>query len=195
MSDQHGLDLTLPGCRLHRGDDPLIIQAQGQGLSLRIVLTEGDEIDVFPVQEPSDALRRGAQAVVGGNPQDQGFAVAQVALGRHGNRGVRYAVGQFPQGVSRAGDDRQHVDCPRRAQRLRVPDGSDRGPPADCLQPLPPDLALSEAAVPEGVFAENGDQLETLCQGREDGVQLSKGAVGPGKGQSKTELIHLCQPP
>ena len=64
-------------------------------MSEEIVLPEGDEIDVFLVQQYADIPGRGRQTVVGGGADHHRPPVAQVSLGRHGNRGsiLRRGIG------------------------------------------------------------------------------------------------------
>ena len=70
------------------------IRLQRAGLSRRIILSEGHKVDVFPVQEAGNVLRRAAEAVVGGKGEHQGAAVSQVGLGRQGGGGVASAGGE-----------------------------------------------------------------------------------------------------
>lgn len=130
-SKQHGLELAALQRRVDSGWDQGKVGHQGGGLLGGIVLPEGDEIDVFLVQQYADIPGRGRQTVVGGGAEHHRPPVAQVSLGRHGNRGVRDAVCQLGQGVARAGTDDQHI------QQMPGPNGLGLG---DAVHHPPPQM-------------------------------------------------------
>ena len=55
---------------------------QGGGLFLKVVLSKGDEVDVLPWKQSSNAGGGGGQPVVGGGGNEKGALVAQVRLDR-----------------------------------------------------------------------------------------------------------------
>ena len=77
----------------------------GGGLFHRVVLAKGDKVDVLHVEQQADVLKVDAQGIVGGYGNHQGPAVSQMCFRGHEDRGVRYSVGQFCQGVAGAGGD------------------------------------------------------------------------------------------
>ena len=174
-----------------RRNEELIPQAERRGLRGGIVLPEGNEIDVLPRQQPADALRRRPEPVVRGHPQKQRLAVAQMSLRRHGDGGIRDAVGELSEGISRAGNDGEHVEGVPRAQGLRAGHIRHCGVPTGALQRLPPGSARPEAAVPLGVLAEDGQHIVRLAERREHRLELPKGAIGPRQREAQTQLIHI----
>ena len=79
------------------------------GLPMRIILTEGNEVEVPPPQELADILSTGGQSVVGGDPQDHRASVPQMGLTGEGHGAVGNAVCQLPQCIPCTGQNDQGV--------------------------------------------------------------------------------------
>lgn len=78
---QHGLHLHTGQSRCDGARNLAEIRYQRPGLFHRVILAEGDKVDVSHVEQAADILRRRTQSVIGGHGQHQGPVVAQMALG------------------------------------------------------------------------------------------------------------------
>ena len=143
----------------------------------RVVLAEGDKIDVLAAQQAPQVGGGGGEPVVGGGGDEHRQPVAQVGLGRHGDAGVGDPVGQLSQCVSRAGGDDQQVQQLLGPDGLRLLDGGDDPVVADAHH-----LPHQVVGVPEPgvrrrrVLGHNGDHMG------KSGLHLFQGLHGPAVG-------------
>lgn len=196
-AQQHRLELSaLQGGGDCVGDQGEVGHQRG-GLAIGVILAKGNEVDVFLVQQGSDGLGRGGQAVVGGYGDDYRPAGAQVGHGGHGHGGVGDAGGQLAQGVARAGADDQGVQQGLGADGLGLVHRVDDAVAGDRLDPLPEGLGGAEAGVPtgRGVGEDAGDVAEAGLDGLQGLQGPGVGAEGAAKGEADVPVVHIKYPP
>ena len=140
----------------HQGE----VGDQGGGLLYRVVLAEGDKVDVLTVEQAPQVGGRGGESVVGRGRDEHGPAVAQVRLSRHGDAGVGDAGGQLPQGISRTGGNNQQVQQLLGSNGLRLLDGGDDPVVADAHHLPHQVVGVSKAGIlRRRVLGDNGDHM------------------------------------
>ena len=131
-----------------------------EGVTVRIVLPEGNKVDVLSVEQTPDVLRRAGQPVVGREGDDQRAAVSQVRLCRHSDGGVGHAVCKLCKSIPRARRNDHRLHRFARAERFRLGYGGHNVPPGYLHQPLDVLRGCAEAAVRlRCVFAHYRDKL------------------------------------
>ena len=139
---------------------------------------------------------RGRQTVVGGGAEHHRPPVAQVSLGRHGNRGVRDAVCQLGQGVARAGTDDQHIQQMPGPNGLGLGDAVHHPPAADALH-LPHEVVGRPEAGISGGAGLRDDGEYVAVPGLYPLQHLHGLAVrteGAAEGESNLPMFHVHTP-
>ena len=193
-AQQHRLELAALqgglGGISHQGE----VGHQGGGLLLRVVLPEGDQIDVLPGHQLPQVPGRGGQPVVGRGSQQDGAAVAQVGLGGQGDGGVGDAAGQLAQGAAGAGGDDQQVQQALGADGLRLLLGGDHPVVADALHL--PHQVVGGAKPGVGVchhLRDDGDDMVIPGLHRLQGLHGPVvGAEGAAHRESHSFMFHIA---
>ena len=106
---QHRLELAAFHGRFYCFAEKVKVALEREGLLVRRVLPEGDEVHVLALQKRRDALRGAGETVVCGNGENERRAVSQMRLARHCDGGIRDAAGKLCERAARARRDEQRI--------------------------------------------------------------------------------------